>query len=244
MGAEQIAVVLLGALAGGFVSGLAGFGTGITALGVWLYALEPAVAATLVVVCSVVSQAQTLPTVWRQIEGRRVLPFILPGLLGVPVGTLLLSSLDARVLKLSVGAILLIFSTHMLLQRRVGQVSWGGRAADGLVGLAGGILGGLAGLSGPLPTMWATFRGWPKGESRSVFQAFNLSILSTALLAHVAAGFVTAKVGWAVLAALPGTMLGAWLGARAYARLSDRRFRELILALLCASGAMLIWTNV
>jgi len=54
MGFEQIVIVMIGALAGGFVSGLAGFGTGITALGIWLYALEPAVAATLVVLCSVV----------------------------------------------------------------------------------------------------------------------------------------------------------------------------------------------
>jgi hypothetical protein len=30
---------------------------------------------------------------------------------------------------------------------------------DALVGFAGGILGGLAGLSGPLPTLWASVRG-------------------------------------------------------------------------------------
>jgi hypothetical protein len=38
-----IAFVLLfvGALAGGFVSGLAGFGTALTALGIWLYVLPP-----------------------------------------------------------------------------------------------------------------------------------------------------------------------------------------------------------
>jgi uncharacterized protein len=243
MGAYQIGIVLLGALAGGFVSGLAGFGTGVTALGIWLYALEPTVAATLVVVCSVVAQAQTLPTIWHQIEANRVVPFIVPGLLGVPLGTALLSHLDERLLKMSVGIVLIVFSTYMLLERSSRQVTWGGRAADGGIGFAGGILGGLAGLSGPLPTMWATFRGWTKGESRSVFQAFNLSILVTALLVHIWAGFLTTKVCWAILAALPGTIVGATLGARAYTRLSDRRFRQCILALLCLSGATLIWTN-
>ena len=35
------ALLLLGALAGGFVSGLAGFGTALMALGIWLYVLPP-----------------------------------------------------------------------------------------------------------------------------------------------------------------------------------------------------------
>ena len=57
-------LVLLGALAGGFVLGLAGFGTGITALVLWLQAVPPAVAGPLVVVCSLIGQAQTLPKIW------------------------------------------------------------------------------------------------------------------------------------------------------------------------------------
>jgi uncharacterized protein len=243
MGADQIGIVLLGALAGGFVSGLAGFGTGITALGIWLYALQPTAAATLVVVCSVVAQAQTLPTIWHQIEPNRVLPFIVPGLLGVPLGTTLLSHLDERLLKISIGGILIVFSTYMLLERAPRLITWGGRVADAGIGFAGGILGGLAGLSGPLPTMWATIRGWTKGESRAVFQAFNLSILVMALVSHILAGFLTAKVGWAILVALPGTIVGASFGALAYTRLSDRRFRQFILLLLWLSGVTLISTN-
>lgn len=239
-----IIIVLLGALAGGFVAGLAGFGTGLTALGIWLYVLEPAVAATLVIVCSVVSQVQTLPSIWHQIEARRVLPFIVPGLLGVPIGTVAVSSLDAQLLKIGVGCILLAFSAQMLAQTSRRAIAWGGSALDGLIGFGGGLLGGLAGLSGALPTMWAAFRGWPKGESRGLFQAFNLSILSTALITHAFAGLLNAKVAAAVVAALPGTMIGSWLGSKAFARLSDRQFRQLILFLLCLSGGLLIWTNI
>ncbi|MFB8829176.1 hypothetical protein ACE0DR_06800 [Azotobacter sp. CWF10] len=54
------AIILAGALSGGFVTGLAGFGTGLTALGFWLHAVEPVVAAALVVICSVVGQLQSL----------------------------------------------------------------------------------------------------------------------------------------------------------------------------------------
>lgn len=244
MGPEQTIVIALGALAGGIVSGLAGFGTGIAAMGIWLYAVSPSVAASLVLVCSVVAQVQTLPTIWRSIEAKRVVPFIVPGLIGVPFGTALLSCLDARVLKIGIGVLLLAFSLQMLVRGSRAGIAWGGRVADGVVGFGGGVLGGLAGLSGPLPTIWATVRGWTKDESRGVFQAFNLSILATALLAHAIAGLLTRDVALAVMAALPGTIAGAWIGARAYGRLSDRRFQEIILALLCVSGGVLIWTNL
>ena len=71
MGLDQIAVVLLGALAGGFVNGLTGFGTAITAMGLWLYAVSPPVAASLAIICSVISQIQTLPMIWRVIDWPR-----------------------------------------------------------------------------------------------------------------------------------------------------------------------------
>jgi uncharacterized membrane protein YfcA len=243
MGTGQIAVIALGALAGGFVSGLAGFGTGITAISIWLFAVSPPVAASLVVVCSVIAQIQTLPAIWHAIEARRVLPFIVPGIVGVPLGTALLAHLDTRILKLAIGALLLLFSGYMLLRRSRAKSSWGGAIADGTIGFGGGVLGGLAGLSGPLPTMWATIRGWGRHESRGVFQAFNLTILSIALLSHAFAGLLTAEVGWALLAALPGTLGGAWLGAHAYGRLDDHRFRVIILVLLCISGSVLIWRS-
>ena len=57
------ALLLLGALAGGFVSGLAGFGTALMALGIWLYVLPPALAVPLVLVCSVIAQVSTLPSI-------------------------------------------------------------------------------------------------------------------------------------------------------------------------------------
>ena len=233
--------MLAGAFAGGFVSGLAGFGTGLVALGIWLHALQPAAASTLVVACSVVAQTQTMPAIWRAIRPARVLPFVVPGLLGVPVGTALLLHLEPEPFKLGMGVLLVAFSAFLLLRRRPLRVRFGGRGADGLVGFAGGVLGGLAGLSGALPTLWASVRGWGKDERRGVFQAFNWTVLSATLVAHAAWGLITAEVGWLVLVALPGTTIGAWLGARAYKRLSDRRFHEAVLALLLASGVFLVW---
>ena len=244
MGLDQIAVVLLGALAGGFVNGLTGFGTAIVAMGLWLYAVSPPVAASLAIICSVVSQLQTLPVIWRVIDWPRVLPFIVPGLLGVPVGTWLLTRIDPPTFKVVVGLFLVAYSAYALARRSpLAGSPIGGRAADGAVGFGGGILGGLAGLSGVLPVVWTDIRGWSKEQRRMVLQTFNLSILAVALLSHAFSGLLTSQVGWATAAALPGTIAGSWAGSFIYRRLGDRGFQRIVMALILASGALLIATS-
>ncbi len=237
-------VVLGGAFAGGFVTGLAGFGTGLVALGIWLQVIDPAPASTLVAVCSVAAQGQSIRAVWHAIDCARVWPMIAAGLLGVPIGTRLLAYVDPGAFRVGMGILLLVYSGYMLLARVRTWVTWGGHAADAAVGFAGGILGGLAGLSGPLPTIWATMRGWGKDERRGVFQAFNLAILAAVVGSHAASGLLTAELGRLALLALPGTLVGSWLGARAYHRLSDQRFHEVVLCLLGVSGLTLVWTSL
>ncbi len=163
-------VVLFGAFLGGFVSGLTGFGTALTALGVWLYVLPPVTAATLVAFCSVASQVQTLPAIWHAIDRRRVWPMLVAGLLGVPVGARLLGLLDPALFRLCIGAVLLAFPAVLIVARRLPPLTSGGRAADAMVGFGGGVLGGLAGLSGVLPIMWATLRGWARTSNAACFR--------------------------------------------------------------------------
>ena len=67
-------LILVGGFAGGYVSGLTGFGTGLTALPFWLNAVTPVIAAPLVVICSIVAQIQTLPAIWHAISWRRIVP--------------------------------------------------------------------------------------------------------------------------------------------------------------------------
>jgi uncharacterized membrane protein YfcA len=238
------AVLMFGALAGGFVSGLAGFGTALMALGIWLYVLPPSDAVCLVLICSIVAQTSTLPSIWRSIDFKLVWPFLVGGLAGVPLGLTMVAYADPRLFKLTVGILLLVFPTALYLQRRPMALNVGGRVADAGVGFAGGVLGGLAGLSGPLPILWASIRGWGKDERRGIFQIFNWTILTAALCAQAASGFVTKEVLWLALSVLPATLFGAWLGARAYRGLSDRNFRDVVLALLFLSGVALVWSSL
>ena len=235
--------LFLGALAGGFVFGLAGFGTALMALGIWLYVLPPSIAVPLVLICSVVGQTSTLPSMWRTFDLTLFWPFLIGGLAGMPLGTMLIAHADPQIYKLSIGVLLLVFPIALYFQRTPTAFSFGGRPADAAIGFAGGILGGLAGLSGPLPILWASLRGWGKDERRGIFQTFNWTVLAAALYVQAATGFVDLQVIWLALLALPGTILGAWLGARVYRALSDRNFRDVVLGLLFLSGVGLVWSD-
>jgi uncharacterized membrane protein YfcA len=239
-----VAVLLFGALAGGFVSGLAGFGAALMALGIWLYVVPPGIAVPLVLICSIVAQTSTLPSIWRSIDFKLVWPFLVGGLAGVPLGTVLVAYADPRLFKLSVGILLLVFPTALYFHRRPMAFSFGGKIADTGIGFAGGVLGGLAGLSGPMPILWASVRGWGKDERRAVFQTFNWTVLSAALVLQAASGLITRETMWLALLTLPPTVGGAWLGARSYDLLSDSHFRDVVLGLLFLSGITLVWSSI
>ena len=52
----------------------------------------------------------------------------------------LLRRLDPEAFKLGMGLLLVVFSAFLLLNRRPLNLRFGGRAADGAIGLAGGVL--------------------------------------------------------------------------------------------------------
>lgn len=233
-------LILAGAFAGGLVSGLTGFGTSVTALAFWLHVVPPLIAAPLAIVCSVVAHLLTLPSIWHAIDRRLVAPFIIPGLLGVPLGTQILPLIPVDLFKMIAGGVLLAYCLFMLVHTGHKALGFGGRIADAAIGFGGGVLGGLAGLSGILPTVWARLRGWKKDRQRAVFQSYNLAILATAGVSQWFGGFLTVEVWKLVLLALPGTIAGAWIGRAAYGRIGSTGFNRAVLLVLLLSAATLL----
>ena len=242
--AGDIAIVVAGALAAGFVNGLSGTGYALVALGFWLQAMSPVTAAPLTALCGVAGHVQSLPRIWQGVRWPRLWPFLAAGILGVPIGTLLLDHVRPQPLKLGVGLLLIFYSAWMAFVRRPPIVSGGGRLADAAIGFTGGVMGGMASLSGPAPLIWAQLRGFGKDEQRGVNQPFNMSVLFLALVASGIAGFLDRTFFiWAAIA-LPATLIGARIGLMLYRRIDDAGFRRVVLVLLGLSGATLIASSL
>ncbi|MFT4193287.1 sulfite exporter TauE/SafE family protein [Ottowia sp.] len=233
-------VVALGAAAAGFVQGLSGFAFGMVAMSFWAWALEPRLAATLAVFGALTGQILSAATVRRGFEGRRLLPFVAGGLVGIPLGVALLPHLDMQGFKAILGALLVLWCPAMLLSPRLPRITAGGRLADGAVGLAGGIMGGIGGFTGALPTLWCTLRGYKKDAQRSVIQNFNLSMLAVTMGTYLATGMVTREMLPLFAVVAPAMLVPTLLGTRLYIGISEARFRQIVLGLLTASGAALL----
>lgn len=237
-------IIALGAVVAGFVQGLSGFAFGMVAMSFWAWALEPRLAATLTVFGALTGQILAAVSVRRGFDLKQLLPFILGGLAGIPLGVMLLPHLDMVWFKAMLGAMLVLWCPVMLLSRHLPKISAGGRVADGVVGLAGGVMGGIGGFTGTLPTLWCTLRGYPKDAQRAVIQNFNLSMLMVTMGTYLATGIVTRDMLPLFAIVAPAMLVPTLLGTRLYIGISEARFRQIVLGLLTASGVALLASSL
>lgn len=236
-----LAVVAFGAFAAGFTTGFAGFGTGLVASGFWFHALPAAMVPPLAAMAAVAGQLMGLATVRTAFAWRRCLPFLTGGIIGIPFGVLALTVAAPGLLRVAVGGFLVAYAALQFAgTARLAIGERGGRALDGAVGAGGGVLGGFAGLSGPLPVVFLQMRGWPAAEQRGVYQPFNLVILAIATGGMALGGAIDRDVLIVAAVCLPMTLLGAWAGARSFAGTGETTFRRVVLGLLLISGAVLV----
>lgn len=239
---DATTAILAGAVLAGFVQGLSGFGFALTAMAIWSWTLAPDLAGPLAVGGSFVGQLVSVAGLRGGFDWRRLLPFVVGGVIGVPIGAALLPHVAPLIYQTLVGAFLLLWCSAMLAIRNLPSVTRGGRVADGVSGFVGGMMGGLGGMSGPAPTLWCTLRGWEKTTQRTVFQVFNITMHTLTLSVYAATGLITRPVlhGFALLT--PIVVVTAILGTQLYKRLSDTVFRRMVLGLLAASGLVLLAT--
>jgi len=240
-----LAIVIGGALVAGFVQGLSGFAFSLAALSIWAWAVDPQVAAPMAVFGSLVGQVVALPLTWRGTDPKRLIPFVVGGLIGVPLGIFLLGVLDPVGFKLGLGIFLLVYCPAMFFAPATLAVAWGGRRADAVAGWMGGVFGGIGGLAGGIPTLWCTLRGWDKDTQRGVMQGFNITMHVATLSGYVIAGDringETLKL-FAIIT--PALVIPVLLGALVFRRLNQKAFRRIVLALLFVSGVVLTVSSV
>lgn len=236
----EIAIILSGAFLAAFVSGAAGFGDALVAAAIWLQFFAPAETVPLIVASFFTMHIVMLLLMHKRLDFVHLWPFVVGGAIGVPIGTQLLKIIDPATFKLVAGAGLMIYGVVMLMLSNLPVIRAGGRLLNGFVGWIGGVLGGFAGLSGFIPAIWCTQRGWTREQSRGVTQPYILTMHGMALVWLAMGGLVTPTTATRFAVAVPAIALGAWIGVRLYGHFDDKRFRQCVLILLIGAGALLL----
>ena len=238
----ELVIILLAMVVGGFVKGATGQGLPPIAIPVMASFLGVEHAVVIMAIPGVISNAWLLWTYRSHLPRTRDLPAILTtGVFGAVAGTVLLTTLDDRILSLALASVIGLYVVITLVHPSFGLPHTVTRYSSPPVGLAAGVLQGSTGMSGPLlSTYLHAFRLDKETYVLSVSTVFLVfSVVQTA--AFTILGLYTeARLVESLLALVP-IMIMIEMGTRLTQGLSRRAFDLIILAVLIASGARLVY---
>ena len=241
MGSIQLLTLVVGL-------GIAGLAKGATAMGLPLIATPilasvfgPKQAVVIITIPIVVANTLLVVQGWRAFGYLRTLvPLVAANAIGTVIGALLLAGLDQKTFAILITAMVVLFLLRG--DRLVGDP--GARRArllTPIVGFVGGVMQGTTSISSPvIGSFFHAMRLPPREYVITLAAVFQLSSI-VQVISYSALGLFTPElVTLGVLACIPMLLaLGAGIALRG--RLDQVRFRQVIVALLVASVANLLW---
>src|SRR3954465_16059513 len=138
----ELALFSIAAFAAAFVAGLAGFAFGLVAMAIWLHLLTPTQTAILIMFYALIVQGYAVWKLRRAIKLKRLLPFVVGGLIGIPLGVELLRIAPAAPTRTGIGIFMVAFSLYSLIKPAIAPVKGERPFADGSIGVLSGVIGG------------------------------------------------------------------------------------------------------
>lgn len=239
----------LGAFGGAVVQSATGFGFAIVAAPMFLVAMNSHAALQVLVVVHLVQTTMMLRGVWSLVPMHLLKTLVAGALIGSPIGLLVFMRLDVDALKLTVGVLILLFTT-LLIVRELGWLSRmpadhasGDTRDEGaprplatLTGAVSGAMTALLIMPGPPLMLYLSHAPLPHARARALAVAFfGLCYLLVTALNTFWAGMGDG-VWWLALALAPVVYVGTLTGLRLSRYLTQGGFRVAVLVLLVLSG--------
>lgn len=223
-------------VSGAAIQGAVGFGFGLYAIPLLLWAglpLQSAIATSLT--ATIVQTAYNCYAHREHLDFAATLPHFIPRLITMPLGVWAIAPLvgggQALVKQVVGGFVLLALVVQWALKVKPRERLWWGWAP--IAGSLSGFVGGLVGMGGPPLVIWTMAHDWPAVRARAFLWLNILEmsplVLALLLLRYPGDTWAGAAVGGAMC---PLAILGGALGARAGAKLSRHRLRTAAFALL------------
>lgn len=229
-----IVVVVVATAIGGFLRGFVGFGGALALVPALALAVGPRTAVAVASLVGLPAVIQLLPEALRHADRRRVGPIALAILIGAPLGSLILTRLDQRVMTAAIGGVVMLMALLTwkaprgpFLRRR-----WVGIAA----GWLSGMLQGAAGIGGPPSVVVLVAQGGEPRRLRADVLAATATIALCGSVSHLWFGIFTVKAALIALALLPVFIGFTWLGSGFFHRGGSKHFRVAALAILLVIG--------
>ena len=179
----------------------------------------------------------------KELKTRIWLPMSLLVLLGSIPGAFILKNIDAGIIKVFFGIVVIVLGVQMFLQEYQHKTSNPSKATILIIGIFGGILCGLFGvgaLLGVCVTRMTDTSSEFKGNISAVFSVEN----TTRLITYGLLGLFTASAIHTALILLLVALLAMFLGMQCSKFMKDTTVKKIVIILLILSGISLIIQNI
>ena len=232
------AVIFLGFI----VRGMSGFGAGLVATPLLVFAIPIHVAVPMNGLLVFFLFIFLFIRDWREVVWRELRLLVLPTVLGVVAGMFLFTSLDNRWLLTLLGGFLLIYATYILLVHTFGMPEF--RCSERWafpLGLGGSFIDTLfGGGGGTLVVIYMHARGVSQMPFRATVAVLWFIEMIARIGGYAWAGYYTTDTLLLVALMLPMMAAGSWLGERIGDRISQKTFSRVLAILLLAAGVTML----
>ena len=222
----------------GLIAGITAFGFALIAVPLLILFFDPKLAVPIVTINSAMTGMFLFFELRKRMQPTKIIPLIIGGIAGLPFGVYLLAVLDKDVLKISVGALITVFSVLLALgiKREIKSEKY----TSFLVGLVSGLLKGSTSLSGPPVVLFFINQDQEKEVFRANLTGYFMIMGTLAIIALAIGKLVNLNVlGYSAWFVVP-TIFGTWLGSKICPRVNPLPFRNLSLAVVIIAGIISI----
>ena len=222
---------------GTFFRSTFGFGDALIAMPLLALVVPLDTARPLVALISTTVAAVIACRDWRNVHFASAWRLALWGVLGVPLGFLLIGSLDEDVVKIILALLVTGYAAYCLASRQA-LVLKTNRTAP-LFGLVSGLLCGAYNTGGPPLVVYGTAQGWEAVKFRATLQGVFFPISLSIVSGHALVGNLSEQVLWFFLWSLPVMFVAIMLGRGLNKRIGYRHFLVYVYWLLILIGIVL-----
>jgi len=233
---EVLSVVFIATL----IRSAFGFGEALVAVPLLALWIPLEVAAPLAVLVSITVAGIVVVQDWKKIHLRSTVWLVIATLFGIPLGLLLLTSNHQRIVKATLGILIIAFSIYSLIGRAPLELKRDSRPWLLICGFFAGVLGGAYGMNGPPLVIYGAMRRWSAQHFRATLQGYFLPASIIGMAGYRLAGLWVHAVTHYYLLSLPVTLLGVFLGRVINHRMHGDAFLKYVYLGLTAIGALLL----
>lgn len=210
-----IIFILLISFIASLVRSTLGFGESLIAVPLFLLFLPAEVAVPLSVMLSIVIALVIVIQDHKEIHFDSAKWLVFYAILGVPLGILMLIYGSEVLIKVGLGALIILYALYSLFIEKNKIPKEDNKLWLFICGFLSGVFGGAYGLNGPPLVVYGNLKQWSAKQFRATLQAYFLPVSLVSVLGYYAKGFITTEVSTyfaiSLIATVPAIFLGRYL---------------------------------